>query len=167
MANTANFKLGHAAVTVGGTDIGHTKGGVEVTINKSFVEGMVDKYGETPVKVWDTGTRIEIKAFFAESDLTKIALSTAGVTTVTGTTVDELNFGKIAGNEITGVEIVITPIHATAPADVWTFYKCVPISSPTFAYKIDEETVYEVSWVAIIDETKTDGNYLGQFGTSD
>jgi hypothetical protein len=43
-------------------------------------------------------------------------------------------------------------------------HKAVIASEVKLEYKKDEQTVYEVEFFALIDETKTDGNFLASIG---
>jgi len=45
-------------------------------------------------------------------------------------------------------------------------YKAYVASAVTLNHKIDEEKLVEVTFEALLDETKTDGNYLGMIGDS-
>ena len=163
-----NFEIGISDNTLGGVALGHTKGGTEVTINGNLHEKKVDEYGEAPVGLVDLGSRIEIKIFMAESDLAHIAKTIPGATLTTGTTKDDVGIGKVAGSEIAGQTLVLHPVAAGVSVDNdWNFTKVVPISSPTFAFKVDEDRVFEMMFLAIIDDTATEGEKLVRIGTSD
>jgi hypothetical protein len=70
MANDPNnIRLGPCRVRWGGVDLGLTKGGVEVEVNTSTKEVMVDQFGETPVNEYVTGRKLTVKCPFAETDL--------------------------------------------------------------------------------------------------
>jgi hypothetical protein len=45
-------------------------------------------------------------------------------------------------------------------------YKAFAHSAVTLNHKNDEERIIEVEFVALVDETKSDGNYLGLVGDS-
>lgn len=164
----ANFKLGHVDATLGGTLLGHTKGGCEVSIAPTVHEKKVDDYGDSPVGAVDIGCRIEIKLMFAESDLAHIQKAIAGAALTSGATKDDVGIGKKAGTALTGATLVLHPVSEGASVDLdWNFHSVVPIGQPSIPYKIDEDTVFEVTFLALIDEGQTDGERLVRIGTSD
>lgn len=167
-ANVANFKVGHAELTLGGVAIGHTKGGVEITVTQSLYEKKVDKYGDAVVGMVHTGDRVEVKAYFAESDLTHLNKAIATSTLTTGSTKNDVGIGKEVGDTMSTATLVVHPVDAgVSTADDWNFPKVIAISNPTLIFKPDEERVYEVIFLAIIDESATDGEKLVRIGTSD
>ena len=50
MADATKVQMGVCNVTIDGTDLGHTKGGVEVAYEPILKDVVVDLYGETPVE---------------------------------------------------------------------------------------------------------------------
>lgn len=70
--NTDKIRLGTCDVTYKGSDLGATKGGVEVEIRTSTYEVKVDQFGETPVKEIITGTMVTVKVPLAETDLARL-----------------------------------------------------------------------------------------------
>lgn len=168
MGNVQNFKLGRATLTFNSVALGHTKGGVSIDVTTDVREKAVDQYGSTPVGVHIIGQRIEVKAMLAEHTLELLQSLIPGATLENGTTVDQVNIGVDAGDEITGYPLVIHPTaYGAATTHDWTIYKAVPLGNISLAYKTEEETVYEVTFVAVVDESKTDGEYLAKIGTAD
>jgi len=166
-SDIANFRIGSADITLNAVAIGHTKGGVEITVTPAIHEKKVDQYGESPVGVTVLGHRIEIKCFFAESDLTHINKAIAGSTLTTGATKNEVGIGKDAGQALTGVPLLIHPRDMAAVTDLdWNFASVVPIGAPTFAFKTDEDRVYEVLFLALLVPGGTDGEKIVHIGTS-
>jgi len=166
-ADIANFRIGSADITLGGTALGHTKGGVEITVTPAIHEKKVDQFGESPVAVTVLGHRIEIKCFFAESDLVHISKAIAGATYTAGATAGDVGIGKDAGQALTGATLLIHPREMGAAVTLdWNFLLVVPIGAPTFAFKTDEERVYEVTFLALISPGGTDGEKIVRIGTS-
>jgi hypothetical protein len=168
MADVTNVKLGRATLTYNAVAIGHTKGGVEIAITTDKREKTVDEYGSTPIGVHVIGQRIEVKVQLAEHTLAQLQKVIPDSTLVTGSTKDQVDIGKTAGNAITPYELVIHPTaYAAATTHDWTIYKAIPMGDVSVAYKTEEETVYEVTFLAVADESKADGKKLAKIGTSD
>jgi len=167
-ASLDNCKIGHAIVTAGATEVGHTKGGTEISYTPTIHEKTVDLYGDSPMEAVEIGYRLEIKIFFAESDLASLNMAMAGSTLTTGTTTDEVGIGRAAGSTIASQVLRVHPISAGAAVNEdWVFTKAVVIGSPTFAFKIDEDRIFEVTFLALIDESATEGEKLVKIGVAD
>ena len=169
MANdVTNVKLGIATITYNSVLLGHTKGGVEISITTDKREITVDEYGSTPVGAHVIGQRIEVKVQLAEHTLTQLKTMIPDSTLVTGATKNQVDLGKAAGNAITPYELVIHPTaYGTATTHDWTIYKAIVMGDIAVAYKTEEETVFEVTFLALADESKAATKKLAKIGTSD
>lgn len=86
-----------------------------------------------------------------------LSLSSALLTGGTG----QLNIGKVSGGELVGAELVLTPIEATSDELDITLYKAVIIGDSTIPFKVDNETVYSVTWLALVSPDDADVNGKG------
>jgi hypothetical protein len=162
----ADVRLGHCTVTLGTTDLGHTKGGVEITIKNDVTETTVDKYGSTPAKAWHKGTRVEVKVVLAEytNALLKEVLNGAAMSGA------NMTFGSNAGAKLTGAALTLHPIEAADDDDTLDveIFSVVVIGDVKLAYKVDEETVHEVTFLGLVSEDDADEDgkgFLARFGT--
>lgn len=166
-ASVANFKIGRATLTLGALTIGHTKGGVEISVAPAIFEKKVDQYGESPVGVVVLGHRIEIKAYFAESELEQMSKAIAGSLFTNGASKDDVGIGTDAGAALTPQTLVVHPTDMGASTDLdWNFAAVVPIGAPTFVFKTDEERVYEATFLALLKEDGTADEKIVRIGTS-
>lgn len=163
-----NVKLGHADLTYNDTAVGLTKGGTTISIAPEFYEKTVDKFGNTPVGVSEIGTRVEVKTIVSEFTLDNIKAAIANAELQSGTTVDQVNIGKQAGAALTGAELVIHPkaMGSDTSMDI-TIHKAVLISAIEINFSNEDQTGYEITFLALVDETKDDGSHLLQIGTAD
>lgn len=258
MSSIANVRLGQCDIEVNGVDLGHTKGGVELTVKNEITEVTVDKYGSTPAKAYHKGTRVEVKATLSEFDFVQMeqlingaskagtaasativfgspsngdtitvdgttftkaasasgnsfstaaelaalidALPRVGAANVTGTiTVTavsigtwgnqiaitktgsaltpsaaalsggdaQLNIGSVAGTELEGVSLILHPSQNDDDSQDIELYKAVVMGSSTFPFKVDAETVYEVTFFALVspdDADEDDNGFLAKLG---
>jgi hypothetical protein len=167
MADVTNVALGVCSVTVDGVDIGHTKGGCEVTYEPNYHTVTVDKYGETPVDERLNGETLMVKVPFAEYTLSNLEKAIP-FTTRAGAADARRLMGSSAGQKgrNKAVALVLHPINeGTRRFDI-VLYKAFAHSAVTLNHKNDEERIIEVEFVALVDETKSDGNYLGLVGDS-
>lgn len=93
--NAEKIRLGSCDVTFDGSDLGSTKGGVEVEISTETYQVKTDQTGETPLKDIITGTTVTVKVPMSETDLGRLqkvmpqsVLQAVSTTTPTGWTVD-------------------------------------------------------------------------------
>lgn len=164
--DVTKVKLGVCDVTFNSVLLGHTKGGVEVTYTPEIYEKTVDKYGSSPVSATLIGERLEIKVPLAEHTLDNLKVAMPGVTKVTGASLDELNGGADAGGDLTTYALLLHPRAYSDTTMDWNIYKAVVASAVAVPYKVEDETVFEVTFLAIIDESKPTGEKLFRVGTS-
>ncbi|HYD35556.1 MAG TPA: hypothetical protein VD999_05790 [Vitreimonas sp.] len=167
MADISNVKVGVCSVTFGGTDLGHTKGGVEVTYEPVHKDVMVDKFGETIVEKYLIGEKLTAKVPLAEYTIANLRRSMPQAT-FAGAANARITLGASAGQRAStdALQLVLHPINEGTRAFDIVFHKAYVASEIVLNHKIDEEKVIEVVFEALLDESKSDGNYLGLIGDS-
>lgn len=152
-----NFHIGAGELTVGGVNVGHTTpDGIVITYEPDVHEHMSGKYGNTPVKATLIGQRLTLQITMGETTAENMSRAMAGAVLDGGS----VQFGGVAGREIEPVELVMTPYDGTEP---WTFHAAVPTGSVEMAYQVDNERVFQVTFVALVDESQADGEELATF----
>lgn len=170
MANIDNlYVAGGSLVTFGGVDLGHTVDGAEVEIERELTEVKTDIYGNTPVDLVVSGQKATVKLKLAEIEVGKLAYAIPESDYDEGASDDHLHFGTKPGYSLRddAYELVITPqANNSDGGKTVTFFKAVSSDNVSFAYKIDEQSVYEVTFTALVDESRsaTDGRLLGRVG---
>ena len=167
MADITKVKMGSVDVEINGTDIGHTVGGAELHYEPTYADITVDKYGETPANKVLVGEKWTATVRIAESTLANLKRAIPrGVNTVA----TKLTIGSVAGKLLSENAFRMV-LHPTTNAsgdkteDV-IFYKAVSTEPVEIPYHVDETKVVEVTFHALIDESKSDGNLLGLIGDS-
>lgn len=167
MADVTNVKVGACSVVFNSVDLGHTKGGVEVSYEPIYHDVSVDKYGETIVEKYLMGEKITVKVPLAELTIAnlKVAIPQG---TFAGAANARLTVGHSAGTKATdnAAQLVLHPLNMGTLANDIVLHKAYVASVVNLQMKVDEENVYEVEFEALLDETKSDGNYLGLIGDS-
>lgn len=153
--DTTNIRMGTCTVKFGnpGVDLGYTMGGVEVEVTTTTHETKVDQFGDTLVNEFIMGRQILVRCPLAEVSLDNLVAIMPGATkTIDGTTPT-----KIKVDVETGVgtsllslanKLVLHPI-ALAGGDVsedLTLPKAATAGAMQFAYKYDEERVFNVEF---------------------
>jgi len=147
--------------------LGHTLGGVEVSYEPVYKDVSVDKFGETVVEKYLIGEKLMAKVPLAEYTLAnlKVAMPQASVA---GAGNARLTIGANAGQEskVDSAQLLLHPASEGTRRHDIVFHKAIVTSSITLNHKVDEEKVIEVTFEALLDETKLNGNYLGFIGDS-
>lgn len=170
MADISKLKVAAGSlVTLGGVDLGHTVDGTEVTIERDFTEVKTDLYGNTPVDFVLSGQRAMVKLKLAEITPGTMSYVVPEADYDVGSADDHIHFGANAGYSLRGdaLELVITPQGGNDDGNLTiTLFKAVSTDNMTLAYKIDEQSVFEVTFTALVDESRaaTDGRLLGRMG---
>lgn len=167
MADATNVQLGACTVTYNGVDLGHTKGGVEVSYEPMFKDVTVDKYGETPINKYLTGEKFTAKVPLAEFTIAMLKNAIPNAT-FAGAANARITLGKSAGQAQLSLaaQLVLHPVNQGTRRHDVVLHKAVVTSQIVLNHKVDEEKIIEVTFEAMLDETKSDGNYLGLIGDS-
>jgi hypothetical protein len=170
MANVNNLYVAAGSlITFGGVDLGHTVDGAEIEIAREFTEVKTDLYGNTPVDMVLAGQSATVKLKLAEITPGTLSYVVPESDYDVGSSDDHLHFGTKAGYSLRNdaLELVITPQGKNSDNQrTITLFKAVSTDNAKVAYKIDEQSVYEVTFTALVDETRnaTDGRLLGRVG---
>lgn len=148
--NAENVQLGTCSVTFDTTDLGLTKGGVEVNVSTMTYKISVDQFGATEVNEYITGRTCTVKVPMAETDLTLLAKVIPDAVLVSGTTKKKLEVKTSTGKSLRNFAGILT-LHPIALATTEANNDfTVPIAAPkgefTFSYKLDEERIYNVEF---------------------
>lgn len=167
MASVSNVRLGVCTVTFNSVDLGHTLGGVEVVYEPTYKDVHVDKYGETVVEKKLIGEKLTAKVPLAEYTIANLkAAMPAGQ--FAGAANARIQMGKSAGLGMlaSAAQLVLHPQDQGTRAYDVVFHKAIVASQITLVHKTDEEKIIEVEFEALLDESKSDNNYLGFIGDS-
>ena len=150
-----NISIGPALVYFKGRHVGHTYGGVSVSITQNVYELKSDQYGETAVKVLDAGLVLEVTVNLTESTFENLKMLFASAEDET----TYLTFGKPVGGAIETGELVIEP---TDGSDIFQIYKAAPNigGAVEIGYTTDNQRVYACKFVGLIDDSRPSGDQL-------
>lgn len=166
MADATNIKIGACSVSFDGVDLGHTYGGVTLNYAPEYADILADQFGKTPIDKVLIGEVWTAKVKLAESKVANLGIAVpAG--TISG---DKVTVGKDAGFRLSTVakQLVLHPLCnlASNRDDDVVFYKAVVHGEVEIGYNNEDERVFEVEFVALVDTTKSNGAYLGLMGDS-
>lgn len=149
---TTNVKLGVCKITLGGEDLGFTKGGVEVTVETESHVISVDQLGSTPISEYITGRTCNVTVPLAETTLDHLVAIMPGALKVgTGATAHaEVSTG--VGTELRDIAKVLRLHPQGLPASDKSEDFVIPLAGTTggltFAYRLDEERIFNVEFKA-------------------
>jgi len=160
MPNVDNVKLGACSVTWKSTDLGFTKGGVEVEVSTAKKKIMVDQFGETDVNEYILGRSITVRIPIAESDLEILTNIIPGSTLVTDS-VDSnkkrIDVPSGAGTSLRALAGALTLHPYDQPASYVDEDVTIPLAAPSgdiqFSFRHDEEKIYAVEFTGYVDNT--------------
>lgn len=167
MADITNVQLGVVSVTYKGVDLGHTKDGAEYNYEPEYKDVTVDKYGSSPVDSRLIGEKVTVKVKLAESTIPNFAVAQPQGQFAGAANARRL-FGSIAGKKASDSygQLVLHPVNEGTRRYDLVLHKAYVHNAIVVPFKNDEERVLEVEFMAYVDESKSDGNYLGLFGDS-
>ena len=167
MADITKVKVGACDVSFNGVDLGHTIGGVEVSYEPEYKDVAVDKYGTTVVEKYLLGEKFMAKVPLAESTIANLR-NAIPQSTFAGAANARITIGAKAGKKATddAYQLVLHPSSEGTRAFDIVIYKAYVGSTVTLSHTNDGEKIVEVTFEALLDESKSDGNYLGLIGDS-
>lgn len=166
-SSTNNVKLGVCTVTYGGTDLGYTKGGVEVEVATETYKVMIDQFGNTPVKEYITARTCVVRVPLAETTLDNLVAIMPGATKVGGPepTAARVDVVTNVSADLKAIAQLLVLHPVSAGADLNEDFR-IPLAATggaiTYAYKLDEERIFNVEFNAYPDDAQ--GGLLFQIG---
>lgn len=157
---TENVKLGVCSVTYNSIDLGLTKGGVEVDVSTETHEVIVDQFGNAPVNEYVIARKVTIKVPLAETTLINLAAIMPGTTIITDgvtPTKKRADITNATGINLLALahKLVLHPKALGALDKSEDFV--VPLAGTSgaisFAYKLDEERIFNVEFKAYPNST--------------
>jgi hypothetical protein len=154
-----NISIGPCYAYFQGVHVGHTFGGVTVSITQNTYELKSDQYGDTPLRVLDAGLVCEVTVNMTESTFDNLKILFASATDQT----TYLTFGKPVGEPVTTGELVLEPIDGS---ELYQFYNAAPNvgGAVEIAFTTDNQRVYACRFVALIDDQRVSGDQLFRIG---
>lgn len=159
-SDTNNVKLGVCKITFDGVDLGYTKGGVDVSVTTETHKTEVDQFGKSPISEIIMGRSCTVKVPLAETTLENLVKVMPGATLTTDGTdptkkrVDVVN--GVGTNLLSIAKILILHPQALADTDYSQDFN-IPIAATAgalnFAYKLDQERIYDVNFTAYPNST--------------
>lgn len=167
MADITNVQVGVCTVSFNGVDLGHTKGGVTISYEPEYKDVQVDKYGNTVVEKKLIGEKFSAKVPLAEYTIAnlKVAMPQGSYA---GAANARMTVGKTAGASAksNSYQLVLHPIQEGTRRHDIVMHKAYVDSAIEILHTNEDEKLIEVTFMALLDETKSDGNYLGLIGDS-
>lgn len=162
--DVSNLTGGPAEFLVDNVRHSHTQGGITATITPANRMRTVDQYGESPVDVIHTGDDVRITAPMAEWNASVLALiyNPGADSTSSGSTNSTLGIGRQGGFVYTKSNVKITPLLTADNAKKSEFFQATPVGEFTLNHNNDDDRVFEVEWVALVDPSQGDGRLIGQ-----
>lgn len=167
MADITKVQVGVCTVNYNGLDLGHTQGGVEVIYKPTHKDVMVDLYGDTKVEQFLIGEMLTAKVPLAEYTIANLR-NAFPQSQFAGAANTRITIGAKAGKSGRAVayQLVLHPVSQGTRAYDVVFYKAYVSSQVTLKHTNKDEKIIEVTFEALLDETRSDGNYLGLIGDS-
>lgn len=168
MANIQNLRMGVCSISFNGQDVGHTLGGVKVTITRKLIDMKVDKYGDSPVDKAVTDEQVKVTTKIAEPVVANINKILPESDYQIGAAGSRLGIAAGEGAQLRqyAQKLVLHPTNKVANdfSEDFTIYLAVPSASPVVNYEVAGQRVYDAEFDALVDEEFVAGRRLGHFG---
>lgn len=150
---TTNVKLGVCEISLGGENLGFTKGGVEVEVTTDSYAVTVDQLGNTPISEYITGRNCMVRCSLAETTVNHMVAIMPGATLLGTGATEHARVDTGIGNDLRDNAKVLR-LHPKGNADNTEDF-VIPLAATAgalqFAYKLDSERVFNVEFKAYAD----------------
>lgn len=147
MADSDNIIIGPASVSIDGTDVGFTKEGVRVRMERTYVDVIADQVNGV-VKKGRALERMYIATTLLEGTLANVQIAwdqpTSGV------------FGYSNVCVVHEHQIILSGKSPSCGTRTWTFYRCVSIAESEYSMSREEENAIPVEFECLKDEDNSD-----------
>lgn len=150
-----NLDLGPCYVSFKGTDLGLTKGGVEVEFSTDTQTVTADQFGDTVINEFIKSRAVMVKVPLAESDLTKLAAVFPATTLVGTGAVKKLVFKDGIGTSLRALAGALV-LHPKGMAENdkskdFNVPSAMAKGDMSFAFKHDDQRVYMLEFKGYVD----------------
>ena len=142
----SNLEMGPCTVTFKGSDLGLTKGGVEVEFSTEVANINADQFGDTILDQVIKGRAIKVKVPMAERDLAKFAAVFPGSTLVTNGLNKKIVFSASVGTSLRALAGILILHPKSVPVIDLSRDLTIPLAMSkgdmSFSFKHDDQRVY-------------------------
>jgi len=157
-----NVLGGPGYVTLGGTAIGHSQGGISAKISPKNRPVTVDQFGVSEVNIRHTGDESRMTIPFAEWSAASLAeIYNPGKNETAGVGAKYIGIGRSAGYIYTTKEAIILPFLAAEAAKLVTFHRSTPIGEFEIGFNNENDRIFNTEFANLVDESQTDGELIG------
>lgn len=150
MGTPAYVNMGVCEVTFSGTNLGYTKGGVQVNYTVETMDVIVDQE-DAPIDSYITGQNFTVTVPLAEENWAVMETLLPGATLVTDGAKKKLVLSGAAGVSLSDLsaELIVNPTNEDANYNV-TVHHAIPTPSISFTYDKENVRVYSVTFKATV-----------------
>lgn len=167
--SATNIKIGACKIWHKSRFLGKTKGGVTINYSPEQRKLTADQWGETPLDYAIVGEMVQITMRLTEETIENWQ-SAIPAGTLAGASDGRLTLGVNAGKRLLGEagQLVLHPMAFADddPTMDLVIHKAVVTEEVEVEKNNDDQTVMEITMTALVDETKSAGNWLGHIGDS-
>lgn len=161
--NVNNITGGPASLTLGGTRLSHTHGGVTVKVGPKNRMRTVDQYGTTSVAIIHTGDDVKVTAPLAEWTAQVLAeIYNPGLDMTADAGDKFIGIGRSAGFIYTTAALVVLPLLTADAGKKCEFYKAAPVGEFEIKHSAEDDRIFNVEFACIADPNGTEGDTDGQ-----
>lgn len=162
--DASNIISGPASVTLGGTEVGHTQGGVTFSITPQFRARTVDEFGASELSLIHQGDQARLTVPWAEWSAATLAEIYNGGNdqTAGGSGGAYIGIGRNAGYIYTDQAAEVVPINTANSGKKISLNRVTPIGQIELSFSHENDRVINVEFACLVDEEETDGEGIGK-----
>jgi len=150
---SSKWYQGPATLTLNSSiNLGETEGGITVNVSKSTSELTADSHGDTPVRLYERGIRVEIVARLNEWDRAVVEAAFPSGSTDSASARRRVT-GEFKDLTSDAVTLTVIPLDATHTLRKVEVPLAIAIGDVAIGFDDEEQQIWEVTFLALYDET--------------
>ncbi len=159
-----NVTAGPAQVKLADTEIGHTEGGVVVTITPQNRARIVDQFGQAEVAILHQGDLVRVVVPWAEwtADVLAEVYNPGDDQTAAASGEKFMGIGRSAGFIYTTQDLKVIPRLTADIALRLQMFLATPMGELVLNHNDADDRIFSTEFACLVDESKTDGQLIGK-----
>lgn len=165
MSDFDNCVSGPADLLLDDDAMGHTEGGIEVTVTPNTRARNVDQFGSGECEIIHLGDEVRVMAPLAEwTAATLAAVYAAGNNQTAASSGSKyMGIGRSAGFIYPALDLKVVPLLSADAGKRFQFWRACPVGALTLTFdNAENDRLFESEFACLIDESKTDGELIGR-----
>lgn len=165
MRDTEFVTGGPAQLLLSDSVVGHTEGGIAVSIAPQNRARMVDEFGSSAVEQIHTGDEVSVTAPLTEwtaDSLREVYEPGRDQLAIGSGSAPYLGIGRTGGYVYVAQDLKVTPFLTADATKKIQLFRATSVGEISINHDADEDRIFSVQFRGLVDDERTDGELIGK-----